>query len=320
MGYILVTGCNGFIGKRLTINLLQKGYKVLGISSNKKSSISNPNFSYLSIDITNCIELEKVFSENDISSVIHLAAIAHTKKQKKIDWNEYYRVNTLASKTIFQSALKTNADILFVSTVDVYGNGEKTIFTEESKPKPISNYGKSKYLAENILSEMVKDSSSDYVIARLAPVYAKGFMKDIYKRIYLKRNKVAFNIGKGTKYQFVSINNVIDFIVNWLESDKKIKKIVNVCDSDYIDSKEFIDYERNIGNASIVFHIPKVLFTLLKISLDISFRITKLPMINNIIANINKVIEPSKYSIDIMEELMKPKWNLKKTVYDNFEN
>jgi nucleoside-diphosphate-sugar epimerase len=317
MGYILVTGYNGFIGSRLTQALLKEGFEVIGISNSEKTGFVHTNFKYFNTDITDCLAIERVFRENDITTVIHLAAIAHATKDQKVDWNTYYRVNTLASKTIFECAARIGADVFFASTVDVYGACEDRILTENSIPRPVSDYGISKYQAENFLKEIAEDNGLNYIISRFAPVYAKEFMKDAYKRIYLKYPKVGLIIGQGLKYQFLSVNNINDFVINWIESDKKLRGIVNVRDNEPIDSREFIDLERRSGNAKNVVKIPKLFALLIKLVVDNSYRITKNHKLLKIRTNLYKLINPYKYSIDNMEQITMQKWDLENTVYDS---
>lgn len=317
MCYVLITGCNGFVGEILTISLLKKGHKVLGISKSKYPKVSHKNFKYICADITDCKTIEGIFSKYIISSVIHLAAIAHIRNRKKIDWNEFYRVNTLASKTIFQCAVNNGAKIFFASTVDVYGSTQCPVITEDVKPNPISDYAKSKYLAEKILIEIGEKNSHPYLIGRFAPVYAKNYMKDVYKRVYLKYPLITFFLGNEYYYHFVSVYNVVDFIINWLESSKEITGIYNVCDDQPINIKRFIQLEKNIGNSKKTIYLPKPIFTFIKYFSSTIYLIFRIEKFKKVYTNLYKLTNPSVYSIIKMKNIIQPKWDLENTVYDN---
>ena len=83
---VLITGVAGFIGSNLADYLLSKGIKVVGIDNydnfydravkeqNVASALTNPNFSFYEVDITDADGLNSIrFSGN---TVIHLAAKA----------------------------------------------------------------------------------------------------------------------------------------------------------------------------------------------------------------------------------------------------
>src|SRR5690625_2055937 len=147
MGHILVTGCNGLIGNKVTETLLKHHYKVIGLSTGKSQIQGHQHFKYISGDLTNYMVVKKIFKDYKINTVIHLAAIAHLKGRGNIDWNMYYRVNTLASKNLFEIASQNKVKVFYASTVDVYGDRTKSVMLKENMiPKPISNYAKSKYL------------------------------------------------------------------------------------------------------------------------------------------------------------------------------
>lgn len=317
MNYILVTGCNGFIGKKLTGELLCKGYKVIGISTGENTLDSHKNFRYHQIDLTDSISVEKLFDTYNISSVIHLAAIAHLKGRKDIDWNEFYRVNVLASKTVFQCAINANAKIFYASTVDVYGELNTEEISENANPHPLSDYAKSKYIAEEILKEMASENNIDYCIARFAPVYGKKFMKDVYKRIYLHYPSLAFLIEDGYNYHFVSVNNVIEFIIHWASEKDNMVGTFNVCDPELINSKEFITHEQKLDNSKKVIKLNRKMFIPLTVSLETIYWLTKSAKINKIRKNLYKLISPPRYSTQKMNEVVSPKWNLKNTIYDD---
>lgn len=318
MGYILVTGCNGFIGREVTNSLIKNGYKVLGLSTGKSLIKSKEKYKHAKIDLTDCINVEKVFKENKIISVIHLAAIAHLKNRENIDWNTFYRVNSLASKNLFKYAAKYEANIFYASTVDVYGNNEKEqAISEDNATNPVSDYARSKYLAEKMLQKNSGDSN--YIIARFAPVYGPSFMEDVYKRIYVKYPKIAFKIGKGYDYHFVSVNNIVDFVLTWVENSEEMTGIINVSDNKPINSLDFLELEKKHMNPKLIVYIPKSILVLMSKIIKAMSRVFPLNLFKKININLNKLIKPAKYSVKKMEKVYIPKWNLKNTIYKRSE-
>ena len=77
---ILLTGCAGFIGYHLSLKLLDKGYRVIGIDNlNNYYSVKlkllrlkklkkNNKFSFYKVDIKNKKTLKKIFSKNRFSN------------------------------------------------------------------------------------------------------------------------------------------------------------------------------------------------------------------------------------------------------------
>jgi UDP-glucuronate 4-epimerase len=88
MENILITGAAGFIGSHLTERLLSLGYHVIGLDNfdsfydpaikrkNIQTFISNPRFTLREGDIRDLPFLEKIFAQNRIDKIVHLAARA----------------------------------------------------------------------------------------------------------------------------------------------------------------------------------------------------------------------------------------------------
>ncbi len=79
---ILVTGGAGYIGSHTVVELLNLNKEVIIVDNfsnsnpivlDKVKEITGRNFKFYGIDTTNKEELEVVFKENNIDSVIHLA-------------------------------------------------------------------------------------------------------------------------------------------------------------------------------------------------------------------------------------------------------
>lgn len=292
MGYILVTGSNGMLGKHVVNRLLEAGYKVLGISIEDRANIINKNYIYKTLDLTNCVELEAIFSEYNISHVIHLAAVAHIHKGMDDSWSQYYRINTLCSKTIFKCASTYKIPVFFTSSIDVYGINENEV-DEKILPKPISFYARSKWMAENLLQEICKNGA--YLIARFVPIYTEDNKKDIRKRFYINYPNICYRLGKGKEYEFLSINKVLELILWWVSNSSEIKDIVNIRDKKRFNTKELIDIEQASGKVKFVIKLPEWVVACLKFTIDLllknnlAHRFTAYKVINPIRTNDRKL-------------------------------
>ena len=155
---ILVTGGTGFIGAHLVDKLIELGHDVIVIS-NKEPKRKNKKTKYAKGDITKKGDVEKAMI--GCSVVFHLASLIDARSS---DQKEMQRVNILGSKNVFSPATKNKCKIIFTSSAAVYGDSKTK---EDSRCKPISDYGRSKLEAEKLL-----DKNS--FIVRLFNVYGPG--------------------------------------------------------------------------------------------------------------------------------------------------
>lgn len=246
---ILVTGASGMIGNELLNSLLKNGYEAIGIDKVQKDNV-------IKCDLGNIEEIDDVVKNNNIKKIIHLAAIAHTKKGEKIDNSLYYHVNVECSDNVFKIADKYNIDVLYISTVDVYGFTKKVV-TSESDCHPISIYAKTKYSAEQLL----KKYRFNYSIYRFSPVYTENTKRDIEKRIYLKYPNLAYQIGKNTQYEVLNIDKAIKVMIEWCKSNPR-NEIKIIKDDKLLNTVDYIKKEKNIGNAKHVIRLPRWLVVL----------------------------------------------------------
>lgn len=241
---ILVTGASGMIGNELLNSLLKNGYEAIGIDKVQKDNV-------IKCDLGNIEEIDDVVKNNNIKKIIHLAAIAHTKKGEKIDNSLYYHVNVECSDNVFKIADKYNIDVLYISTVDVYGFTKKVV-TSESDCHPISIYAKTKYSAEQLL----KKYKFNYSIYRFSPVYTENTKRDIEKRIYLKSPNLAYQIGKNTLYEVLNISKAINEMILWCDREPT-NDIKIIKDEDMLSTKNYIKQEKMNGKAKFVLRLPR---------------------------------------------------------------
>ena len=105
---ILITGGAGYIGSHTVIELLSENKEVIIVDNfsnsnpivlDKIKEITGKNFKFYEVDTTNSEELEVVFKENNIDSVIHFAAYKAVGESVEKPL-EYYSKNIML-KTLY---------------------------------------------------------------------------------------------------------------------------------------------------------------------------------------------------------------------------
>lgn len=247
---ILVTGSSGMIGSHLVKSLLHAGYQVVGLDI-KDGAIKNENFTFHAVDLGDVNAIESVFEQEKPDRVIHLAALAHPLGKSDLDFKRITHINVECAENIFRVAEKHHVPLLFISTVDVFGMTRGSI-TPSTTPNPVTNYGITKYQAENKL----RNISSVYDIFRFSPVYTVDVKRDIQKRYYLKPPKWAYRIGKGGKFEVLDIRLAVKEMTDWVEKEPSNSLII-LKDEKLLDINELIAAEKADGRANHVLYLPR---------------------------------------------------------------
>ena len=247
---ILVTGSAGMIGSYVVKGLIEKGHTVIGVDRAKpKEELSG--LKPVVLDLSSKEDLNNLFDVNKIDRAIHLAALAHTAGMKNLTWDTYYKINVECAENVFEACAKNNVPVLFISTVDAIGM-VKGIIKPDTKLNPISNYGKSKAMAEGRLKEICKV----WNIYRFSPVYTPEVKRDIEKRYYLKYPNWAYKIGKGGRFEVLNVTRAVAAMVDWV--DKKVDNTIHVIkDPELLDINDLIKAEKAEGRAKHVLWFPK---------------------------------------------------------------
>lgn len=247
---ILVTGSAGMIGGYVVKGLVEKGHTVIGVDRIAKD-IHLQGLIQIILDLSSKEAIMQLFDEKKIDRVIHLAALAHTTGVKDVSWEAFKKVNVDCAENLFEACAKHNIPVLFISTVDAIGM-VKGFITPETELNPISNYGKSKAMAEGRLKEICKV----WNIYRFSPVYTEDVKRDIQKRYYLKYPDWAYLIGGGQQFEVLNVRKAVSSMVDWV--DKPVDNTIHIIkDEELLDSAKVIAEEKAEGRAKHVVRIPR---------------------------------------------------------------
>ena len=251
---ILVTGSAGMIGGYVVKDLTEQGHHVIGVDR-RKSETELPSLEQVVLDLGSKDDLMRLFDERKIDRAIHLAALAHTAGMKNLTWDVYYKINVECAENVFEACEKHHVPVLFISTVDAIGM-VKGVITPDTELNPISNYGKSKAMAEGRL----KDICKVWNIYRFSPVYTPDVKRDIEKRYYLKYPNWAYKIGRGGQFEVLNVTGAVDAMVEWV--DKKVDNTIHVIkDPELLDINTLIRDEQAEGRAKHVLRFPRWIVT-----------------------------------------------------------
>ena len=247
---ILVTGSAGMIGSYVVKGLIEKGHTVIGVDRIARD-ISLQGLTQMILDLSSKEAIMQLFDDKKIDRVIHLAALAHTKGVDDTSWEAFKKVNVDCAENLFEACSKHNVPVLFISTVDAIGM-VKGLITPETQLDPISNYGKSKAMAECRLKEIC----TKWNIYRFSPVYTEDVKRDIQKRYYLRYPDLAYLIGAGQQFEVLNVRKAVASMVEWV--DKDVDNTIHIIkDEELLDSAKVIAEERAEGRAKHVLHFPR---------------------------------------------------------------
>lgn len=238
------------IGSYVVKGLTEKGHTVIGVDL-VKPKVEYPGLTSVVLDLSSKDDVMRVFAENKIDRCIHLAALAHTAGVKDVSWDAFKKVNVDCAVNVFEACAYFNVPILFISTVDAIGM-VKGFITPDTELNPISNYGKSKAMAESKL----KDICKVWNVYRFSPVYTQDVKRDIEKRYYLKYPNWAYKIGRGEQFEVLNVTRAVAAMVDWV--DKIVDNTIHIIkDPELLDVNDLIANEKAAGRAKHVLHFPR---------------------------------------------------------------
>ena len=189
---ILITGGAGFIGSTLSDKLLKEGVNVLVIDNfndfydvnlkrqNIEQNLKNPNYKLYHGDICDKELLEKIFSENKVDKVVHLAACAGVRPSIEAPLG-YVKSNIYGTVNILECMKQFDVKkIVFASSSSVYGNCTAEKFSEDLKiSEPISPYAATKSACEQFLYTYSKLYGISAICLRFFTVYGPRQRPDL---------------------------------------------------------------------------------------------------------------------------------------------
>lgn len=201
---ILVTGSAGQLGSCL---------------KNKSKEQNTLDFVFLdseTLDITNPIQTEAVFSKHNFDYCINCAAYTAVDNAE-VDHKKAYEINVIGPKNLAEASNKFGVTLIHISTDFVFNGNTNRPYKETDLTDPLGVYGQTKLDGEGAI-QAILDS---YYIIRTSWLYSEfknNFVKTMLKLAQEKDELNVVNDQKGTP---TNANDLADAIINIVISRKK---------------------------------------------------------------------------------------------------
>lgn len=164
---ILVTGGAGYIGSHTALLLAQQRYNVIILDA----LLHNQTFNHAWATFIkgNCGDkqlLNEIFTQNNISAVMHFAANIEVGESVQHPLKFYDNNVSNTIKLLEVMRVRGCNNFIFSSSCAVYGTPEQLPLTEDHPKNPISPYGRTKLMIEQVLQDCARAYNMRYVALR----------------------------------------------------------------------------------------------------------------------------------------------------------
>ena len=269
---ILVTGCAGFIGSRVSTLLIEHGHEVCGIDNlddaydvrMKEWRVENllaPNsVEWVNGDITVRDSVVGLIEEFKPDAVVNLAARAGVRQSIDNPW-VYYETNVTGTLNLLEACKDAGIGrFLQASTSSVYGKNKMPFSEDAELDSLLSPYSTSKKAAEDICKLYNYLFDFDVTIFRFFTVYGPSGRPDMslfrFVRWIVEDEPLQLN-GDGTQQRdFTHVDDVARGVVAAVDRLPGYETI-NLGSDRPVELNSIIgEIESAVGNTAIIEHHP----------------------------------------------------------------
>ena len=262
---IFVTGGSGFIGSNLIEILLEKtNEEILNVDNlsyaahSFTKAVNNSRYSHENVDITDKIEVARLFSEYKPSVIFHLAAESHVDNsinspEAFVKTNILGTYNLLEASRIYKNSTNTpQFRFIHVSTDEVYGSLDIDVrpFTEKSTYDPSSPYSASKASSDHIAMAYYRTYKLPVIITNCSNNYGK------YQH---KEKLLPTIILSALRGESIPIYGKGDNIRDWIHVSDHCHALIKLMNSGKIGEKYNIGSNHEMKNIDLAMLICSIL-------------------------------------------------------------
>lgn len=268
---IFITGVSGFVGTNL-VNYFKDRGGVMPYGSSRQMKSNLPEKLMLVTDYS-----AATLNELKIDIFIHLAGIAHDLNNQ-YEPKDYYTVNFEGTKNAVDEFLKSNARaFIFVSSIKAVCDTSSIPADESVKPAPMTDYGKSKWQAEEYIQRIAPGSDKKFYILRPAMIHGPGSKGNLNLLYRFAKSGLPFPFGAfHNQRSFLSIGN-FNYAIDTIINKDVAPGTYHLADDGFLSTMELYSLLCKAMNSKIrIWNVPKKLIQVMAALIGRKNMITKL--------------------------------------------
>lgn len=230
MSRVVVTGANGFVGRRVCARLVAAGREVVAVVRDERASVPP--------GVTDVIRIGAIDAHTDWSralhagdAVVHLAARAHQGDAAAAQ-EDFRRINVDGTRALADAAIAAGvAQILYMSSAKVFGeaslpdaDGVPHAYTVDDPPRPIGPYGESKLAAETLLRERCAPTGVALTILRPPLVYGPGNKANLHALLTAITRGWPLPLASiDNRRSLVHVDNLADLVLRAIDTAQGLR-------------------------------------------------------------------------------------------------
>lgn len=243
---IAITGAGGFIGTALTSRLRETKRRFRGIvRAPKFLQAPAPDYHAVS-DLAQASDDALAHALAGARAVVHLAGRAHVMHDPLRNPLVAYReANVVATRRVAEAAARAGVKrFLFVSTVKV--NGDVTLpghpFHESDAPAPREAYGRTKWEAEQALTEVARASGMSSFVLRPPLVYGPWVRGNFLALWRAVERGVPLPLGRiDNRRNLLYVGNLVHAIIALLDAPQDDSGTWLIADRESVSTPELVN-------------------------------------------------------------------------------
>ncbi|MFA4970993.1 MAG: SDR family oxidoreductase [bacterium] len=244
---VLVTGANGFVGRRVCSSLKEGGYAVR--AAVRDMNENGVDFIQQVIDDVICVgnidgSTDWSRALDGVDVVMHLAARVHILQEVSKNPLESFRsVNVLGTGRLAKLAASAGVRrFVYISSISIHGNStDERPYVEDDEANPHSPYAISKWEAEVVLRRIAQKSGLELVVVRPPLVYGPGVGGNFLRLMRWADKGWPLPLGSIHNLRsFIGIDNLADLIVRCVEHPDAAGETFLVADGEDLSTPDLI--------------------------------------------------------------------------------
>ena len=220
----MIIGSSSFSGSWMAKVMLEKNFRVIGISRSrikkKFNFINSKKYIFYKIDINKDFnKMTKLFNKYKPNIIVNFAAqsFVRTSWDSPLDW---FKTNTLSSIKLVEylKNKKYLKKFIQISTPEIYGNIKN--FKRNGNYNPTTPYALSKLSFDLYLKMLVDKNNFPVIFVRSANVYGEG------QQLYRIIPKAIIKIKKKEKFYLNDMGEVYRSFIHILDNSEFILNII----------------------------------------------------------------------------------------------